>query len=271
MTDSSAWHRWQLTAPLAALSRPLPRRLQRVTGVTDKHPTPAAAGVPSPEEELTGLPVLLGGARARQVDGTTCGSAVLVMLAATGDPGLAGWLETGRLPSGEGRPEIPAGVSTDLDATERFAVAQHEVKRRTRQHALGPFPWPAALGTPPWTAAREARFPGVRYRVRPIDDGAQDASDVLSRVATATARGIPVPLFTGGDLRGGPAHAVPRHVVLAVPPPPGTAVPEVLQLYEPGRGAVHRVALDSLLDRRDPHPALGRWTHVVAALLPQPR
>lgn len=267
MTDASSWHRWQLTAPLAALSRPL-RPAARPHGIPSSS---AGAAVPSPSEELTELPVLLGGARARQVDATTCGSAVLVMLAATGDPGLAGWLETGRLPNGDRSPEIPAGVSPGLGAAERFAAAQREVKRRTGQRALGLLPWPAALGTPPWTAAREARFPGVRYRVRPVDDGAHEAREVLSRVATATGRGIPVPLFTGGDLRSGLAHAVPRHVVLAVPPPPGAAVPGVLQLYEPGRGTVHRLALDSLLDRRAPHPALGHWTHVVAALLPEPR
>ena len=78
----SRWHRWQLTAPAAALSRPvrtrgLPDHAGRATG-------PAAAADATAE----GLPVWLGTARAQQRDATSCGSAVLVMLAATGDPGL---------------------------------------------------------------------------------------------------------------------------------------------------------------------------------------
>ena len=97
----SRWHRWQLTAPAAALSRPvrtrgLPDHAGRATG-------PAAAADATAE----GLPVWLGTARAQQRDATSCGSAVLVMLAATGDPGLARWLDTGQLPEGQRPPEVP--------------------------------------------------------------------------------------------------------------------------------------------------------------------
>ena len=264
----SRWHRWQLTAPLAALSRPLR------TTTDDGEPTPPGPDVPAEAGELEGLPVVLGGARARQVDGTTCGSAVLVMLAATGDPELARWLETGDLPSGPLPPEIPPELAAGRpvpSAEARFAAAQRHVKKRTRSDALGPLRWPASLGTPPWTAAREARFPGVRYRVRPIDDGAPDAVAVLDRVTAATGRGHPVPLYTGGDVRRGLAQAVPRHVVLAVPPPPTKRPePDVIHLYEPGHGNVHRLPLSALLGRTTPHPALGGWTHVMVALLPEP-
>lgn len=290
--STSSWHRWQLTAPLAALSRP-------VRAATGAHAPPAtagpaaAAGAPPvragsgpsaaqgdetggpvgsarPGTELgDGLPVLLGGARARQVDGTTCGSAVLVMLAATGDPALAEWLESGRLPEGPRPPEIPVGEVVD-EAGERFAAAQREVKRATARRALGPLPWPAALGTPPWTAARAARFPGVRYRVRPVDDSSAEAPAILELVEAANRRGQPVPLYVGGDVRGGVAHAVPRHVVLAVPPPPGAALSGTLHLYEPAAGSVHSVQTADLLRRATPHPALGGWTHVMAALLPVP-
>ncbi|MEE6280555.1 hypothetical protein [Georgenia sp. MJ170] len=261
MSPDSMWHRWQLTAVLAALSRPL-----------QTPPSPAAAtdAPPASATDREGFPVLLGGAPARQVDETTCGSAVLVMLAATGDPVLAEWLETGRAPQGTVPPEIPHDSLAGLDAAGRFAAAQRQVKHRTGHRALGPLPWPASLGTPPWTAAREARFPGVRYRVRPFDDAADDARTVLALVVASTHRGHPVPLFTGGDLRGGLAHAVPRHVVLAVPPPPGAGEPEVLNLYEPGRGEVYRVPVSALLGRTTPHPALGGWTHVTVALLPVP-
>ncbi len=261
----SSWHRWQLTAPLAALSRPVrtPSRVPRATT------GPAAAAGTGVTEPADGLPVLLGGTRARQVDGTTCGSAVLVMLAATGDPALAQWLETGQLPTGTRPPEVPEdGVAGG--AAERFAAAQQRVKAATGRRALGPLPWPAGLGTPPWTAAREARYPGVRYRVRPVDDTTDDGATVLGLVEAANRRGHPVPLYTGGDARGGLAHAVPRHVVLAVPPPPDAAVPGTLRIYEPSRGSVLTVPSADLLGRTEPLAALGGWTHVVAALLPVP-
>lgn len=263
---TSHWHRWQLTAPAAALSRPirtraLPDRAE-ATG-----PTAAAGAVPDAE----GLPVWLGTARAQQRDATSCGSAVLVMLAATGDPGLARWLDTGRLPDGPRPPEIPAdGAPGASDAAGRFAAAQAHVQERTRHRALGPVPWPTGLGTPPWTAAREARFPGVRYRVRVFDDAADQAATVLGLVEAATLRGHPVPFYVGGDVRGGITRALPRHVVLAVPPPRGTGLGGALQIYEPAAGSVFSVHPGELLDRREPHPALGGWTHVMMVLLPVP-
>ncbi len=265
MADSH-WHRWQLTAPVAALSRPI--RTRELSGRAGAAGTPAATGF-TPDGE--GLPVWLGTARAQQRDATSCGSAVLVMLAATGDPDLARWLDTGDLPDGRYPPEVPDdGAPWAGDAASRFAAAQAAVKERTRRRALGPVPWPAALGTPPWTAAREARFPGVRYRVRAFDDAAAQAPVLLGMVEAATLRGHPVPLYVGGDVRGGVAGAVPRHVVLAVPPPRGTALGGALQIYEPAAGSVYSVRPEELLDRREPHPALGGWTHVMMVLLPVP-
>lgn len=256
----SSWHRWQLTALAAALSRPV-RTTTQLPEVEVRHTPP--------------IPVMLDGAPARQRDATSCGAAVLVMLAATGDPALATWLDTGRLPRGASRPaELSRELVTrgaELGAAGRFAAAQSAIKTRTSRRALGGLPWPASLGTPPWTAAREARFPGVRYRVRAVDDATADARTVLAMVLAATRRGLPVPLYAGGDLRTGLSRAVPRHVVLAVPPPPGAAEPGVLQLYEPGGGAVHRIAASALLERRTPHPALGGWSHLMIALLPVPR
>lgn len=288
----SHWHRWQLTAPLAALSRPVRVASGPAAPVVPTGPAAAAAAhapEPGPAGPSTasggtdspagtsrpraaaaeGLPVLLGEARARQTDGTTCGSAVLVMLAATGDPALARWLETGDLPAGPRPPEVPA-QEVSGGAAERFAAAQREVKAATGRRALGPLPWPGALGTLPWAAAREARFPGVRYRVRPVDDSSPQAADVLALVESANRRGIPVPVYVGGDVRGGLSQAVPRHVVLAVPPPPGAALPGTLQVYEPAEGSVHTVAVSELLGRTSPHRALGGWTHVTAVLLPVP-
>src|SRR5690606_30814482 len=232
-------------------------------------------------------PVVLGGARVVQVDGASCGSTVLLMLAATGDPVLARWLEIGELPAGllphRMPPEIPREDGTGLavapglrTAVDRLAAAQRHVHRRTSARALCLLPWPAALGTPPWPAAREARFPGVRYHHLPIDDTAPAAASLLAAVHTATLAGTPVPLYTGGDLAHGLTSAPPRHVVLAVPPPDGaphrghdTSGNPVLHLFEPSGGRVHQVPVADLLGRSDPHPALGGWPHVCWVLLPR--
>ncbi|WP_226925522.1 hypothetical protein, partial [Georgenia thermotolerans] len=254
------------------------------------------AGAPAPPDgapaAASALPVTLGGAPARQTDETTCGSLVLLMLAATGDPVLASWLERGTLapdlPAAQVPPEIPpeatgmgavppAAATAYPTAAARLAAAQHHLKRRTGARALGPAPWPARLGTPPWTAAREARFPGVRYRSVPLDDASTRAAALLTSVHRATLAGVPVPLYTGGDVRRGLATAVPRHVVLAVPPPAAAAHRghddagrPALHLYEPAGGRVHEVPVADLLGRTEPHPALGGWTHVVWVVLPEP-
>ncbi|WP_447925584.1 hypothetical protein [Georgenia muralis] len=239
-------------------------------------------GSPVGSAARDGVPVTLGGAPVRQVDPTTCGSAVLLMLAATGDPALATWLEDGRLPDGLAPhrvpPEIPPALLTGPlgpgAAARRVGAAQVRIKERTSARALGKLSWPASYGTPPWTAAREARFPGVRYRGRPLDDTSARAAVLLARAHAATVAGIPVPLYTGGDLGGGPATAVPRHVVLAVPPPPGPGRGHdehgrpVLHLYEPSSARVYRVLVAELLGRTEPSRALGGWTHVSWVVLP---
>jgi hypothetical protein len=223
-------------------------------------------------------PVVVGGARARQADGTTCGSAVLGMLAAAGDPTLALWLATGRLLPGHLPPELrrmPAAAVTSPDATVRLAGLQREIKRATGRHGLGPFPWPAAIGTPPWGAARVARFRGVRFGHVLVDDtDAAHVARVLDAADAALAAGVPVPLFTGGDLGSGVLTALPRHVVLLVPTAsagrraPGPAHPGYA-VYEPGHGRVHRVARAELARPGGPHPALGGWSHVCWAVLPR--
>ncbi|WP_341360387.1 hypothetical protein V5H98_04125 [Georgenia sp. M64] len=240
---------------------------------------------PSPVDPVAardGVPVTLGGAPVRQVDPTTCGSAVLLMLAATGDPALAAWLEDGRLPHGIAPhrvpPEIPPTLLTGPlgpgAAARRIGAAQTRIKERTSARAVGKLSWPASYGTPPWTAAREARFPGVRYHSRPLDDTSAQAAALLARAHAATVAGIPVPLYTGGDLGAGPATAVPRHVVLAVPPPPGPGRGydehgrPVLHLYEPSSARVYRLLVAELLGRTERSRALGGWTHVAWVLLP---
>lgn len=248
---------------------------------------------------LTPLDVPLGGAVrwgtaiARQVDGTTCGAAVLGLLAAAGDPGLARWLVTGDLPDGVFPPELesldlpepwhPAdpdapdwyrtpdgravhGAATGEHASAaRWALLQAALHRRSTARAVaGLLSWPRSLGTPPWGAARVARFPGVAYRSVLVDDTRTDeVDDLLARVDAALDHGVPVPLYAGGDTRDGLAAALPRHVVLAV-----GREEDGYRVYEPGAGAVLLVSREALRHPSGPVPALGRWTHLTWALLP---
>ena len=93
-----------------------------------------------------------GGALLRQVDATSCGAAAILMARAATDRDYAAAVDAARA-------DVP-------DLVERL---QHHVRRRTAAGALGPAPWPRALGTPPWTAARElSRVFGVPYRHAPV-------------------------------------------------------------------------------------------------------
>ena len=224
----------------------------------------------------------LGRDPARQTSETTCGSASLILLAAAGDPVLATWLVTGRAlgvrPGTGVLPDVGPGAGDAAPASpgERFAVLQAAMLRATSRRAVGPLPWPSRFGTPPWTAARQARFPGVRYGHRPVDDADAEAmARLLTWVRSAVGRGVPVPLYTGGDARHGLGTAIPRHVILAVPPPRrlGKAAPGAggagLSLYEPGTARVHSVSDADLIARTTPLDAFGRWVHLCWAVLPQ--
>lgn len=207
-----------------------------------------------------GATVRWAGAPACQHDPTTCGSAVLGMLAAAGDPALALWLETG---VDVRRDDVPP----DATGAERFARLQAALKRRTSRRALLGLPWPSALGTPPWTAAREARHADVRYGHMIVDDRSpEQAGPVLAAVRSAVTAGVPVPLFTGGDASTGLATAVPRHVVLAT-----GAGADGLRVYEPSSARILGVRADALTHPGDRVEAFGGWRHVAWALLPVSR
>lgn len=221
----------------------------------------------------------LGDAPARQTDETTCGSAVLAMLAAAGDPLLALWLVTGRSPAGYRPREVRALGPAELaapDAAARFAAVQRAIKTRTNRAALGPLAWPARLGTPPWGAARVARHPGVTFQAIMVDDTDADGfGALLDRVERALAAGVAVPLFTGGDLASGLTTAMPRHVVLLTPrvdPRRAVAGPGETRgrftVFEPAGGAVHDLTRAELLAPAGARAALGGWSHVCWAVLP---
>ncbi|MCL1868803.1 MAG: hypothetical protein FWF90_00105 [Promicromonosporaceae bacterium] len=203
---------------------------------------PAGPGFPAPVT----VPSLHGaGPPARQIDETTCGAAVLAMLALAGDPDLA--------------------RRVAADPGPRFAVLQRRLHRECAREGW----WPRRLGTAPWAAARVARCGPVRYTHRVVGSGAEGEA-VLHAAVAAASSGVPVPLFTGGDLARGWQTAVPRHVVLLVDAAPG---PDgVARVYEPSSAALHAVPVQTLLQgapERDLMPALGWWPHVVWAVLPR--
>ncbi len=337
----AGWRGWQLTTLLRAVrgrtvpappraGRVAPRSPERARSRTSSGPDAQGAApdpargldrvrraqVLAPLDVAPGGTVRWGTATACQVDATTCGAAVLAMLAAAGDPALAGWLVTGRVAAGSVRPpelallgtddpgevggsggssgiggvapaagSVPVGddpdapdwfrdpdgrsvhrAATPADATAaRWAALQHALHREsTRRAVAGVLPWPRTLGTPPWGAARTARFPGVRYRAVLVDDTRTDeVRDLLARVDDTLDHGVPVPLYSGGDLGDGPSAAMPRHVVLVT-----ARTADGYLVYEPGAGRVLPLARAAVLHAVGPQAALGRWTHVAGAILP---
>lgn len=184
-----------------------------------------------------------GGARLDQVDGTTCGSAVLLALATWADPAALPALESAAV-SG-----AAAGVAVGFGA--RFDTRQRQVHRETNRF------WPRALGTTPWAMVRWLRshVPAAGpYRVRLVDDVcAADVDGVLAAVGAALDAGRPVPLLVG--------RWEPRHYVLAVRRAgAGWAV------YEPTSGQVR--ALDPGLVRARALRGVLGYDRLHAALLP---
>jgi hypothetical protein len=181
------------------------------------------------------------GAVLDQVDGTTCGSAVLVALATWADPAELTRLEAAT----EGQPLAGAGFGA------RFDARQKQVHRETNRF------WPQALGTTPWGAARWLRdhVPAAgRYRVRLVDDTSErDVAAVIRAVGGALELGRPVPLLVGSF--------VPRHYVLALRPD-GTG----WRVYEPTSGQVRLLDLAAVRERRLA-PVLG-FGRLHAVLLP---
>ncbi|MDN5917222.1 MAG: hypothetical protein L0I76_19320 [Pseudonocardia sp.] len=169
----------------------------------------------------------------RQVDGTTCGPAVLTVLAA--------WTEPGRLDTGT------AGFA------DRFGAAQKRVHRQVNRL------WPRFLGTTPFGLVRWLRRfapASGRYRVRWVDDTSPaDLTGAFDAVSAAVRAGRPVPLMVGTWL--------PRHWVLAI-----ADTGRGWRIYEPSSGEVRVLDPDALRERRA-GPVLG-WPRLHAALLPEP-
>ncbi len=175
-----------------------------------------------------------------QVDGTTCGSAVLVALAA-----WAGPAELGRLDGAAGGQAAGGGFGARYDARQR------QVHGETNRY------WPQALGTTPWGATRwlHEHVPAAgRYRVRLVDDTSRtDVAELLAAVDAALAAGWPVPLLVGSF--------VPRHYVLAL-----GADGDGWRVYEPTGGQVRLLDRAAVGERRLA-PVLG-FDRLHAVLLP---
>lgn len=238
------------------------RTLAAVEGLAAAWPRSAAgrAAVSDPVASL--------GAAGTQRSGVTCGPASLTMLAAAGDPFLAWWLATGERVGPV--PELTDAGAEALDrlgavgADARFAALHRVVHVRATRGALGGLDWPRAWGTPPWALARAARFGDVRYRAVVADDtDPAHQESLLVLVRDAVGRGVPVPLYSGGDTSQGVAAAVPRHVTLAV-----RADDAALDVYDPASGRTHAVAWEALATG-DAGRALGGWPHLVWVVLPR--
>jgi hypothetical protein len=181
------------------------------------------------------------GAVLDQVDGTTCGSAVLVALAAWADPAEVARLEA----APAGQPLAGGGFGARYDARQK------QVHRETNRF------WPQSLGTTPWGAARWIRdhVPAAgTYRVRLVDDtSGADVASLIEVVGAALTTGRPVPLVVG--------TFVPRHYVLALQADGGG-----WRVYEPSSGQVRLLDLAALRERRLA-PVLG-FDRLHAVLLP---
>ncbi|NLW13948.1 MAG: hypothetical protein GX037_05355 [Trueperella sp.] len=227
-----------LSSLLARLARPVH------TSVALMWPEqiPADARDAMDEYASYGEPLEIGGQLAQQSTRETCGAMALLVSRALTD-----------------------AVFAERVANEGIAVVEHALFAELRRGALGPVGWPHRYGTPPWTLAK-AMGP---YLQTPVDTTTERGKAIIQWIYHATGMGMPVPLYTGGDLAGGLKRAVPRHVVLAMPggglTPEG--IPE-LAIYNPGTGYVYRVPIFAMAERRKPLSAFGHWTHLVWAVLP---
>ena len=173
---------------------------------------------------------------------------------------------------------------------------QVRIQRAMNVRGLGILPWPKALGSTPWSVARQMTeiastlTPGGgrrRYTVRWVSDHGPAWGSEVASIREALAGGLPVILVTGGplvldDAEGEPTArtrlrttlastpAVPRHYVLALPwrtvgqEDPGEGG---VHIYEPSSGAVRLLDLTASRDPHRPGPReLGNWPRVLAVI-----
>ncbi|GAA1864392.1 hypothetical protein [Myceligenerans crystallogenes] len=267
---------WGLNEALAARLSRLPERdVRRVLGL----------GLPAIARGAAAVALRLpDGALVSQKTGTTCGAAVLLMLAAQREPELAWFLSTGERI--EGRvPEFllgarigtrgttthggaPAGARAGAGASgptdRRLAAVQVAVRRRTNRWTF----WPGVFfGSAPWGYVREVR----RVTGRPVEAVysalgplGPDRLDVVDRAVAAVDRGVLVP-FLAGPSAGQSRARLPRHYVLLVGHDGDT-----LRFYEPASGEVRRVPLTAVRGGDvGGNDVFGGWGAVYGVFLPE--
>jgi hypothetical protein len=215
-------------------------------------------------------PVTWGTTRAVQVDQTTCGAAVLAMTLMISDPFVALWVTTGRLLADYVPAEVVPmeDVGRSLRSTQaRWHELQRSLHAASTRRAVAGLSWPRALGTPPWRLDNMMRVAGLNFDAVMVDDASPaDVAAMASHAAAALRESIPVPMYTGGDLRMGLGAVIPRHVVLLTSFSDG-----VFMVYEPSSGERRELPYELWLEDGTVRPALGLWNRISCLVLPVPR
>ena len=231
-----------------------------------------------------------------QTDATTCGPTCLLAARLLLEPGE--------------RAAVTDDLAQEMTASPPGREGKHlasllsrhqlRIQRAMNIRGLGIRPWPKALGSTPWSVARQMTdivstcTPGGgrrRYAVRCVSDHGPAWGSEVASIREVLAGGLPVILVTGGPLvlddvaEGEPTvgsrlraslartPAVPRHYVLALPwqtigqddPGEGSA-----HIYEPSSGSVRPLDLTAPRDPRRPGPReLGNWPRVLAVIAPE--
>ena len=231
-----------------------------------------------------------------QTDATTCGPTCLLAARLLLAPGER------RAVTGELAQEMATSEPGREGRHLMSLLSRHQlrIQRGMNVHGLGVLPWPKALGSTPWSVARqmteiaEACALGRSrrcYTVRWVSDHGPAWCSEVALIREVLAGGLPVILVTGGPLvldhdaevdptagarrRASLARtpAVPRHYVLALPW-------QIIEQDDPGEGSVHIYEPSSgsvrpfdLTVPRDPHRPgpreLGGWPRVLAVVAPE--
>ena len=231
-----------------------------------------------------------------QTDATTCGPTCLLAARLLLQPGERAAVTedlaqemTASPPGREGKQLVSV-----------LSCQQLRLQRAMNVRGLGVLPWPKALGSTPWSVARQMTeivstcTPGGgrrRYTVRWVSDHGPAWGSEVASIREVLASGLPVILVSGGPLvlddvsEGEPTArarlraslartpAVPRHYVLALPwrsigqedPGEGSA-----HVYEPSSGSVRPLDLTVPRDPHRPGPReLGNWPRILAIIAPE--
>ena len=231
-----------------------------------------------------------------QTDATTCGPTCLLaarLLLASGERAAV----TGDLAQ-EMTASPPGREGKQLMSV--LSRQQLRLQRAMNVRGLGGLPWPKALGSTPWSVARQMTDIAStctpdggrrRYTGRWVSDHGPAWGSEVASIREVLAGGLPVILVTGGPLvldhdaevdptagarlRASLARtpAVPRHYVLALPwqtieqDDPGEGS---VHIYEPSSGSVRPLDLTVPCDPYRPGPReLGGWPRVLAVVAPE--